>query len=65
MGRNGSATGWPLEGDRTFANFFPVGNITTGPDGKNGTYVPAVHRYFIGVPQPGSTDDQVLVYGIN
>ena len=39
-------------------------SVTTGPGGKNGIYVPSVHRYYVGVPQHGNTDDQILVYDI-
>jgi hypothetical protein len=39
-------------------------SIPTGPGGKNGIYVPSVHRYFVGVPQHGTANGQILVYGI-
>jgi DNA-binding beta-propeller fold protein YncE len=45
-------------------HYSQVATVTTGPGGKNGTYVPSVSRYFVGVPQHGTTDDQILVYGI-
>jgi hypothetical protein len=38
--------------------------IPTDPGGKNGIYVPPVHRRFAGVPQHGTTNGQILVYGI-
>jgi hypothetical protein len=39
-------------------------SITTGPSSINGIYAPSVRRYYVGVPQHGNTDDQILVYGI-
>ena len=39
-------------------------SITTGPSIINGIYAPSVRRYYVGVPQHGNTDDQILVYGI-
>ena len=39
--------------------------IATGPGGKNGIFVTTVHKYFVGVPQHGTTtDDEILVYGV-
>ena len=46
-------------------HYVSVTTIATAPGGKNGAYVPSIHRYFVGVPQHGTTDDQILVYGVN
>jgi DNA-binding beta-propeller fold protein YncE len=36
----------------------------TGPGGKNGIYVPSLHRYFVGVPQHGTMDTEILSFEI-
>jgi DNA-binding beta-propeller fold protein YncE len=41
-----------------------VATTFTASEGKNGLYVPTVHRYFVGVPDHGTTPASILVYTI-
>lgn len=41
-----------------------LGEIATGPLGKTGLLVPALHRYFVAVPPHGRTSAVVLVYAV-
>jgi DNA-binding beta-propeller fold protein YncE len=45
-------------------HYAPVGEIATGPGGKNGIYVPQLHRYFVGVPSYDKAEASILVYEI-
>jgi DNA-binding beta-propeller fold protein YncE len=39
-----------------------LGNVATGPAGRTALLVPELSRYFVSVPQHGSTNASVLVY---
>jgi DNA-binding beta-propeller fold protein YncE len=41
-----------------------IGKIPSGPLGKTGLLVPALHRYFVAVPPHGNTPAVVLVYEV-
>lgn len=45
-------------------HYRPVGEIASGPGGKNGIYVPQLHRYFVGVPSHDNVEASILVYEI-
>jgi len=42
-----------------------VGEMASAPGGKNGIYVPGVHRYFVGVPQHDTADTSILVFDVH
>ena len=42
-----------------------VGEMASAPGGKNGIYVPRVHRYFVGVPQHDTADTSILVFDVH
>jgi DNA-binding beta-propeller fold protein YncE len=38
--------------------------VASAPEGKNGLYVPQIHRYFVGVPDHNEAPDALLVYDV-
>jgi hypothetical protein len=59
--RNRADTYHPVTRSELALRSLREASIATGPGGKNSIYVPSIHRYYIGVPQHGKTDDQILV----
>ena len=45
-------------------NYKLLGKIPTGPLGRTARLVPELHRYFVAVPQHGSTSAEVLVFEV-
>jgi DNA-binding beta-propeller fold protein YncE len=41
-----------------------VGNVSTGPMGRTARLVPELKRYFVAVPQHGTTSAEVLVFEV-
>jgi hypothetical protein len=41
-----------------------LGNISTGPMGRTARLVPELRRYFVAVPQHGTTNAKVLVFDV-
>lgn len=41
-----------------------LGKVSSGPMGKTARLVPEIHRYFVSVPQHGSTDAEILAYKV-
>jgi DNA-binding beta-propeller fold protein YncE len=40
------------------------GKVMSASEGKNGLYIPQLHRYFVGVPDHDATPDSLLVYDV-
>jgi DNA-binding beta-propeller fold protein YncE len=45
-------------------NYKSLGKVTTGPVGKTALLVPELKRYFVAVPQHGTTNSEVLVFEV-
>jgi DNA-binding beta-propeller fold protein YncE len=45
-------------------HYSPVAKMSSAGEGKNGIYVPQVHRYFVGVPDHGSDPASILVFEV-
>jgi DNA-binding beta-propeller fold protein YncE len=46
-------------------NYKPLGKIPTGPLGRTAQLVPELNRYFVAVPQHGTTSAEVLIFEVH
>jgi DNA-binding beta-propeller fold protein YncE len=42
-----------------------LGKVTTGPVGRTARFVPELNRYFVAVPQHGTTNSSILVFEVH
>jgi DNA-binding beta-propeller fold protein YncE len=45
-------------------NYKSLGKVPTGPLGKTALLVPQLHKYFVAVPQHGTTNAEILVFEV-
>jgi hypothetical protein len=46
-------------------NYKLLGKVPTGPVGRTARLVPEINRYFVAVPQHGTTNAEVLVFEVH
>jgi DNA-binding beta-propeller fold protein YncE len=46
-------------------NYKPLGKVPTGPLGRTARLVPELNRYFVAVPQHGTTSAEVLIFEVH